>query len=299
MRRRCFLIRSGGGWAGPAASPSLVPPPEPLGEGELYCGSQGARPRLQGGWAPFLSLSGAFSETRLQVATRGACALHVMRQSHCRWPARAPGCAPSPCWPGCTHSRAAEGVSAPQSPVAGSGSSRGRCPGHWDQWSSGTGALFWSSLCCREGGTFGIPCRHRAHPPPCPVTHSPGDFRRPMAPDWGFHTCFLVRALLSSPSTLPWLWIQPHHMDVEAGVGEVKNMLGHTAVSRAELSQFPRLRGLGWAVCEGPQVPYLLRGVRVCPAGVGWVESTAPRWTQAADRGCGSLFPSGGGEGRG
>lgn len=58
-------------------------------------------------------------------------------------------------------------------------------------------------------------------------------------------------------------------MDLEAGVGEVRNMLGHTAVSRAELSQSPRLGGLGQAVCEGSQVPFLLRGVRVCPAGVG------------------------------
>lgn len=65
-------------------------------------------------------------------------------------------------------------------------------------------------------------------------------------------------------------------------MGEVRNVLGHTAVSRAELSQSPRLRGrLGWAVCvcEGPQVPFLLQGMRVCPAGVGWAESTAPRWT--------------------
>ena len=45
------------------------------------------------------------------------CALaHVVRLSHCRWPAHAPGCAPSPYWPGSAHGRAAEGVSMPQSP---------------------------------------------------------------------------------------------------------------------------------------------------------------------------------------
>lgn len=57
-------------------------------------------------------------------------------------------------------------------------------------------------------------------------------------------------------------------------------------ISRAELSQSPRFGGLGRAVREGPQVPFLLMGVRVCPAGVGW--------TQAADHRCGPLFPSGG-----
>lgn len=70
-------------------------------------------------------------------------------------------------------------------------------------------------------------------------------------------------------------------MDMKAVAGEVKNEPGHT--------QSPRLGGLGCAVCKGPQVPFLLLGVRVCLAGLGW--------TQAAYHRCGPLFPSGGGEG--
>ena len=97
VRRRCFLICSGGGWAGPAASPSLVPCPEPLGKASCTVGARARAHACGEAVAPFLSLSGAFSETRLQVAKRGTCALpHVVRLSHCHWPAPAPGCAPSP-----------------------------------------------------------------------------------------------------------------------------------------------------------------------------------------------------------
>ena len=70
-------------------------------------------------------------------------------------------------------------------------------------------------------------------------------------------------------------------MDMKAEAGEVKNEPGHT--------QSPRLRGLGRTICGGPQVPFLLLGVQVCPAELGW--------TQAAYHRCGPLFPSGGGEG--
>lgn len=42
----------------------------------------------------------------------------------------------------------------------------------------------------------------QAQGPLCPVTHSHGDFRHPMAPDRGFHTCSLVGVLPSSLSIL-------------------------------------------------------------------------------------------------
>ena len=52
-----------------------------------------------------------------------------------------------------------------------------------------------------QGGVY---CRGplQAQGPQGPMTHWHGDFRHPMARDWGFHTCFLVGASPSSPSTL-------------------------------------------------------------------------------------------------
>lgn len=58
-------------------------------------------------------------------------------------------------------------------------------------------------------------------------------------------------------------------MDMKAEAGEVKNEPGHT--------QSPRLGGQGRTVCGGPQVPFLLLGVQVCPAELGWVHR--PRTT--------------------
>lgn len=145
-----------------------------------------------------LHFPGASREPASRWPNVAPCALaHVVRLSHCRWPAHAPGCAPSPRWPGCAHGRAAEGVSAPQSLGARPGLFSREVP----QASGITGAqgqVPHSGAASAVGR--GVPSGSPASTGP-PVPRDSLAWGLP-APDRGFHTCSLVGASPSSLSIL-------------------------------------------------------------------------------------------------